>query len=102
MGLYGKRIGFSALAKGGKMGLKDGRNACRLCENGKGTEGTCLTDRMGVSYPLLPQRLPEKCIVSLYAGTPLDLSEKLPECRNFTWLVSFTTETAAERRQILA
>lgn len=84
-----------------KMGLKDGRNACHLCENGKGTEGTCLTDRMGVSYPLLPQRLPEKCIISLYAASPLDLSEKLDTCRDFTWLISFTTETARERQQIL-
>ena len=84
-----------------KMGLESGRDACRLCERGKGTEGTCLTDRMGVSYPLLPQRLMEKCIISLYAASPLDLSEKLDTCRDFTWLVSFTTETAEERLQIL-
>lgn len=84
-----------------KMALKDGHNACRLCENGKGTENTCLTDRMGVSYPLLPQRLPEKCIISLYAGAPLDLSEKLDACRDFTWLVSFTTESTEERQRIL-
>lgn len=84
-----------------KMALKDGRNACRLCENGKGAENTYLTDRMGVSYPLLPQRLPEKCIISLHAGAPLDLSEKLDTCRDFTWLVSFTTETTEERQQTL-
>ncbi len=85
-----------------KMGLKDGRAACALCDGGKGADGTVLTDRMGVSYPLLPVRLPEKCIIPLYANSPLNLSEKLPQCQDVSWLVSFTNETEAERQHILS
>ena len=57
---------------------------------------------MGVSYPLLPIRLPEKCIIPLYANSPLNLSEKLPQCQDVSWLVSFTNETEAERQHILS
>ncbi|MBQ6951851.1 MAG: DUF3656 domain-containing protein, partial [Clostridia bacterium] len=85
-----------------KMGLKDGRASCALCDKGNGTDGTFLTDRMGVPYPLLPIRLPEKCIIPLYANSPLNLSEKLPQCQDVSWLVSFTNETEAQRQQILA
>ena len=82
-------------------GLRDGKESCRLCETGKGTKDTFLTDRMGASYPLIPLRLPEKCLVQLYAPLPLNLSEKLASHKNISWLLAFTTESKEERLHIL-
>ncbi len=82
-------------------GMQKNRHLCTLCDENKGARGTSLTDRMGAAYPLLPIRLPEKCLVQLYAPLPLNLSEKLENHKNVSWLLSFTTEETEERLHIL-
>ena len=82
-------------------GMKANRHLCTLCERGCGTKGTFLTDRMGVSYPLVPIHLKETCLVQLYAAAPLNLSEKLQGHKDVSWLVHFTTENEEERQHIL-
>ena len=84
-----------------QMGMKQNRHLCTLCKEGCGTKGTAMTDRMGVSYPLLPVHLPQTCLVQLYASVPLNLSEKAKKHKNTSWLVAFTTESEAERMQVL-
>ena len=83
-----------------KMGLEKGKQECRLCEQGKGAEGTCLKDRMGAEYPLLPIRLPEGCLVEMYADQPTHLSQEVKDLP-VSLLLSFTDETMDEQRAIM-
>ncbi len=84
-----------------KLGLRENREGCGLCEKGMGAMGTCLTDRMGASYPLFPLRLPEGCQIGLMGDRPLHLSPYLSGPSPFSWLVVFTDEGAEERLQII-
>lgn len=56
------------------LGLKKGHAACRMCDTGdpNALKGTVLTDRKGVAFPLLRQRLPEGCLVRLMNAFPTD------------------------------
>lgn len=85
-----------------KMGLALGREQCELCRRGKGALGTCLTDRMGASYPLRPLRLPEGCQIELMADKPLHLSERLDGMEHLSWLLTFTDEPKEEQIRITA
>lgn len=56
------------------LGLDKGHAACRLCDvhSPDALQGTVLTDRKGVAFPLLRQRLPEGCLVRLMNALPTD------------------------------
>ena len=82
--------------------LEAGREACDLCARGQGADGACLRDRMGAEYPLLPQRLPEGCVISLMGSKPLHLSAWLKGLPPLSWLVTLTDETPERRRAIVA
>lgn len=84
------------------MHLDKGREACALCEKGKGARGTYLTDRMNAAYPLMPMRLPEGCLIGLYAPKPLHLSGLLSDARDLSWQLNFTLETPEERLALTA
>ena len=84
------------------MGLKQNREQCELCRQGKGAMGTCLTDRMKADYPLFPIRLPEGCQIELMADRPLHLSGLLKGLPKLSFLLVFTDETTAERLKITA
>lgn len=83
-----------------KMGLEKGRKDCRLCEQGKGAEGTFLKDRMGAEYPLLPLRLPEGCLVEMYAEQPTHLSAEAKDLP-VSFLLTFTNEAPEEQKAIM-
>ena len=83
-------------------GLTAGKEACRLCEQGKGTKGTALRDRMGAEYPLIPTRLPEGCRVALMADKPLSLSPYLENVPPLSYLLTFSDETEAEQDAVIA
>ncbi len=85
-----------------KMGLQTGREQCELCRHGKGALGTCLTDRMGASYPLRPLRLPEGCQIELMGDKPLHLSGHLQGMEGFSWLLTFSDEPKEEQTRITA
>ena len=85
-----------------KMGLQMGREQCELCRQGKGALGTCLTDRMGASYPLRPLRLPEGCQIELMADKPLHLSGRLDGMEHLSWLLTFSDESKEEQTRITA
>ena len=74
------------------LGLSKGRAACERCAQGSGAAGTCLTDRLGAQYPLMPLRLQEGCQIELMAAHPLHLSGYLQGMERFSWLLSFTDE----------
>ena len=84
------------------MGLKQGREQCELCRQGKGAMGTALTDRMKADYPLFPLRLPEGCQIELMADKPLHLSGLLNGLPPLSWLLTFSDETKEERLRITA
>ncbi len=79
------------------MGLQTGREACDLCDLGRGARGTCLTDRMRAAYPLFPLRLPEGCQIELMDGKPLHLSGALKGLPPLSWLLTFTDESIHAR-----
>ena len=84
------------------LGRSADRARCFLCSTGKGTAGTWLTDRLGARYPLFPLRLPEGCQVELMDSRPLHLAGKLKGLPALSWLLVFTDETLAVRRQSTA
>ena len=84
------------------MGLKAGRDGCALCAQGKGALGTCLTDRMGASYPLMPLRLPEGCQIELMSEKPLHLARLLSGLPPLSWLLVFTDEPLERRLALTA
>ena len=84
------------------MGLKQNREQCELCGQGKGALGTHLTDRMKADYPLFPVRLPEGCQIELMADRPLHLSGLLKGLPKLSFLLAFTDETKEERIKIIA
>ena len=84
------------------LGLRQNREQCELCRQGKGAMGTSLTDRMKADYPLFPLRLPEGCQVELMADKPLHLSGLLKGLPPLSWLLAFTDETKEQRLQIIA
>ena len=84
------------------MGLKQDREQCELCGQGKGALGTHLTDRMKADYPLSPLRLPDGCQIELMADRPLHLSGLLKGLPKLSFLLAFTNETTAERLKTTA
>ena len=84
-------------------GLTKGHANCRLCQEGAGLGGQCLTDRKGLRLPLLPYRAERGCVVRLYSGEPVSLLpymsalQALPCSR----LLSFTDEPTEARLRIL-
>lgn len=84
------------------LGLKEGREQCNLCQQGRGAAGTCLTDRMGADDPLFPIRLPEGCLVELMADRPLHLSGHLDGMERLSWLLDFTDETTEQAAAVTA
>ncbi len=83
-------------------GLSEDRARCALCASGRGAWGTCLTDRMGAAYPLMPLRLPEGCQIELMADKPLHLSGHLQGMEEASWLLVFTDEAPQERLRVTA
>ena len=85
-----------------KMGLSEGREACGLCGRGKGAAGTCLTDRKGAAYPLMPLRTEAGCQIGLMDSRPLDLSGHLGDMPPLSWLVVLTDEPQRDRPKIVS
>lgn len=83
-----------------QLGLRDGREQCEMCAQGRGAMGTCLTDRMGAEYPLMPLRTAPGCQIELMADKPLHLSGQLQGLPPVSFLLTFTLETPAERLAI--
>ena len=80
-----------------QMGLSEGRASCALCAAGRGALGTCLTDRMGANYPLMPVRTASGCQIELMADKPLHLSGLLAGLPPLSFLLSFTDEPGEAR-----
>jgi len=79
-------------------GLSGNRAACRLCEKGEGCLGQSLTDRKGESFPLLPVRMEEGCLVQLLSCRARKLGQTdLPVHA----LLDFTLESREEALSIL-
>lgn len=62
-----------------RLNLRKGHADCRMCDEGSSDalQGTCLTDRRGVNFPLLRQRLPEGCLVRLMNSVPTDIVQRV-------------------------
>ena len=60
------------------LGLSRGHRECRMCDDRKPEAllGTALEDRMGHSFPLLRQRMPEGCLVRLMNTLPTDAADR--------------------------
>lgn len=71
------------------LGLERGHAACRMCDerHPDALADTCLTDRRGVDFPLLRQRLPEGCLVRLMNSVPTDLVSRV---RHAGWSLLLT------------
>lgn len=61
------------------LGLARGHADCRMCDthHPDALADTCLTDRRGVEFPLMRQRLPEGCLVRLMNSVPTDLMSRV-------------------------
>ena len=83
------------------LGLSKGRAHCTLCDRHDPDSllGQCLTDRTGASFPLLRQRLPEGCMISLLNSLPLNVLSRVAE-RGYAPLITFTDEPLELVRQI--
>lgn len=70
-------------------GLTGSQRSCRLCDAGEGSRGRHLVDRLGASFPLAPQRLPEGCLNRLLFHKPVHLMDRAFGRR---WLISLFDE----------
>ncbi len=79
-------------------GLTQGHADCRMCDtqHPDALADTSLTDRRGVDFPLLRQRLPEGCLVRLMNSVPTDLVSRV---RRAGWTPLMTLN--AERDEAL-
>ncbi len=79
------------------LGLEKGHKDCRLCDMNApdALRGTVLTDRKGVSFPLLRQRLPEGCLVRLMNALPTDNLARV-KAAGYTPLIELTLEGGGE------
>ena len=79
------------------LGLSKGHAACRLCDQHSpdALEKTALTDRKGVSFPLLRQRLPEGCLVRLMNALPTDNLARV-KAAGYAPLIELTLEGGEE------
>lgn len=75
------------------LGLSHGHAACRMCDTGdpNALQGTALTDRKGVVFPLLRQRLPEGCLVRLMNALPTDNLNRV-KAAGYAPLIELTLE----------
>ena len=78
------------------LGLDKGHATCRLCDNGSSDAlaGTAFTDRRGVRFPLLRQRLPEGCLVRLMNSVPTDIVTRVRSA-GYTPLMTLNDESGA-------
>ena len=76
------------------LGLSSGHADCRLCDVGSpdALQGTALTDRRGVAFPLLRQRLPEGCLVRLMNSLPTDVVSRVRNS-GFVPMMTLNAET---------
>ena len=79
------------------LGLSKGHAACKLCDvnSPDALQGTTLTDRKGVAFPLLRQRLPEGCLVRLMNALPTDNLAKV-KAAGYAPLIELTLESGQE------
>lgn len=79
------------------LGLEKGHADCHMCDvhAPDALQGTVLTDRKGVHYPLLRQRLPEGCLVRLMNALPTNNLARVMQC-GYPYLVTLTQENAQE------
>ena len=82
------------------LGLSRGHAACQMCDRHDpgALEHTCLTDRKGVDFPLLRQRLPEGCLVRLMNSLPTDSVARV-RAAGWACLCELTDETGETLRQ---
>ncbi|MGN1020993.1 MAG: U32 family peptidase [Aristaeellaceae bacterium] len=82
------------------LGLSHGHAACQLCDrrDPNALAGTSLTDRRGVAFPLLRQRLPEGCLVRLMNSLPTDNVARV-RAHGWAGLHELTDETGETLRQ---
>ena len=79
-------------------GLRGERKNCRLCEKGEGCIGRSLTDRRGESFPLLPVRMDEGCLVQLLSNRARNIGNSdLP----VHLLLDFTLESRLEALDVM-
>lgn len=78
------------------LGLKSGHALCSLCDAGSpdALQGTAFTDRRGVVFPLLRQRLPEGCLVRLMNSVPTDVVSRVRSA-GYTPLMTLNSESGA-------
>ena len=79
------------------LGLDKGHAACRLCDvhSPDALENTVLTDRKGVAFPLLRQRLPEGCLVRLMNALPTDNLARV-RAAGYAPLIELTLEAGGD------
>lgn len=79
------------------LGLRKGHADCRLCDQHApdALENTALTDRKGVAFPLLRQRLPEGCLVRLMNALPTDNLARV-KAAGYSPLIELTLEGGGE------
>ncbi|MBE5803615.1 MAG: U32 family peptidase [Clostridiales bacterium] len=79
------------------LGLDKGHAACGLCDvnDANALRDTALTDRKGVSFPLLRQRLPEGCLVRLMNALPTDNLARV-KAAGYSPLIELTLEGGCE------
>ena len=80
------------------MGLQGDRRGCELCAKGLGCAGQALTDRRGESFPLLPVRTENGCLVQLLSCQTRSLCGLAQ--KNISWLLDFTIESPEEAAAI--
>lgn len=76
------------------LGLRGDRSACRLCAAGRGCAGSSLADRRGETFPLLPVRMENGCLVQLLSCQVRSLNDRAE--RHVSWLLDFTVEAEEE------
>ncbi|MDD3335671.1 MAG: DUF3656 domain-containing protein, partial [Eubacteriales bacterium] len=86
-------------------GLVAHRESCTLCQSPYETCGQAdplLTDQKGYAFPLRRTAFPEGCVISVLNALPTDLRSFEQDRRllGAGMLLSFTTETPEEQRQI--
>ena len=80
------------------LGLTRGHKDCTLCDRNapEACQGTCLTDRMGYSFPLQRLRLPEGCLVELLNARVTDVVERVQKA-GYTQMVDMTGNVSGEK-----
>ncbi len=85
-----------------RLGLQSGHRDCRMCDvhSPDALAGTAFTDRRGVTFPLLRQRLPEGCLVRLMNSVPTDVVSRVRSA-GYTPLMTLNDETGVALQEAL-